>query len=270
LGETLISASCPTPRLTRLAILAVTGATALSIAACGSSNKSSPTSTSTSTSTVTSTTTSPAPANGEARVSGLIASVAGNSIQVTKEDNGTAAVNFTSTTKVTEVTPATLTDVTTGSCVSVRPTKEESQGGQQATAASVRVSQAVNGTCPPPKEAVPGSGPGSTSPAPSGSPTTAPAKGQPVRGAVASVVGNTITVTSSDASGNTKQTTVTVDDKTKYTKQASADSDAITAGKCLSARGTMDNGGTLQATTINLRPANDGKCGGKPPHGQGG
>jgi hypothetical protein len=265
----LISASSPTPRLTRLAILAVTGATALSVAACGSSNKAAPTSTSTSTSTVTSTTTSPAPASGEARVSGLIASVAGNSIQVTKEDpedKGTAAVNFTSTTKVTEVTPATLTDVTTGSCVSVRPTKEESQGGQQVTAASVRVSPAVNGTCPPLKEA----GPGSTSPAPSGSPTTAPAKGQPVRGAVASVAGNTITVTGSDASGNTKQTTVTVDDKTKYTKRASANSDAITAGKCLGARGTMDNAGTLQATTINLRPANDGKCGGKPPHGQGG
>jgi hypothetical protein len=63
---------------------------------------------------------------------------------------------------------------------------------------------------------------------------------------------------------------VTVDDKTKYTKQASANSDAITPGKCLNARGTMDNGGTLQATTINLRPANDGKCGGKPPHGPGG
>jgi len=219
---------------------------------------------------VTSTTTSPAPASGEARVSGLIASVAGNSIQVTKGDNGTAALNFTSTTKVTEVTPATLTDVTTGSCVSVRPTKEESQGGQQVTAASVRVSQAVNGTCPPPKEGARGSGPGSTSPPPSGSPTTAPAKGQLLRGAVASVAGNTITLTSNDASGNTKQATVTVDDKTKYTKQASANSDAITAGKCLSARGTMDNGGTLQATTINLRPANDGKCGSKPPHGQGG
>ena len=260
----MISASCPTPRLTRLAILAVTGATALSVAACGSSNKAAPTSTSTSTSTVTSTTTSPAPASGEARVSGLIASVAGNSIQVTKGDNGTAALNFTSTTKVTEVTPATLTDVTTGSCVSVRPTKEESQGGQQVTAASVRVSQAVNGTCPPPKEAAPGSGPGSTSPAPAGSPTTAPAKGQLLRGAVASVAGDTITLTNNDASGNTRQATVTVDDKTKYTKQASANSDAITAGKCLSARGTMDNGGTLQATTINLRPAKDGKCPGKP------
>ena len=53
IGETLMSASCHTPRLTRFAILAVTGATALSIAACGSSNNSSPTSTSTLTSTST-------------------------------------------------------------------------------------------------------------------------------------------------------------------------------------------------------------------------
>src|SRR5271156_2661230 len=112
----------------RFAMLAVTGATVLSVAACGSSNKTGPSSsTSTSTSTMTSTTTSPTP-NGEARVSGMIASVAGNSIQVTKEDNSAAAVNFTSTTKVTEVTPATLTDVTAGSCVSVRPSKDV-QGG---------------------------------------------------------------------------------------------------------------------------------------------
>lgn len=240
-----MSASCPTPRLTRFAVLAATGAAALSIAACGSSNQSSPPSTSTSTSTVTSTTapSSPPPAAGEARVSGLIASVAGNSIQVTKQDNANAAVNFTSTTKITEITPATLTDVSTGSCVSVRPTKEEAQAGQPVTAASVRVSPAVNGTCPQ------------------------PAKAGPVRGAVASVAGNTITVTSTDPNGNTKQTIVTVDDKTKYTKQASANTDAITAGKCLTARGSMDNGGTLQATSISVRPAKDGTCGGKPPHG---
>ncbi len=264
-----MSASCHAPRLTRFAVLVVAGTTALSIAACSSSNKSSPTSTSTSTSTVISTTTSPTP-NGEARVSGLIASVAGNSVQVTKEDNATAAVNFTSTTKVTEVTPATLTDVTTGSCVTVRPTREL-QGGQPVTAASVKLSPPVNGTCPQAKEAGPGSGPASTSPAPSGSPTTPPAKPAPVRGSVGSVSGNTINVTGSDASGNTTQTAVTVDDKTTYTKKASATTDAITQGKCLTARGTMDNGGALQATSINVRPANDGKCGGQPkPHGQDG
>jgi len=256
---------CHTPRLTRFAILAVTGATALSVAACGSSNNSSPTTPSTSTSTVTSTTTSPAPAQGEAQVHGLIASVAGNSIQVTKEDNTNAAVNFTSTTRVTEVAPATLSDVTSGSCISVRPTKEI-QGSQPVTATSVRVSPSVNGTCPPGKESGQGS---TTSTPPPGSPTPAPAKPKPLRGSVASVTGNTITVAGTDASGNTTQTAVTVDDQTKYSKLTTATPDAIAQGKCVNARGTLDNGGTLQATTIKLRPANDGKCGGpgKPPHG---
>jgi len=257
--------SCRTPRLARFAILAVTGATALSVAACGASNKSSPSSTSASTSTVTSTVTSQAPAQGEAQVNGLIASVAGNSIQVTKEDNTNADVNFTSTTKVTEVAPATLSDVTSGSCITVRPTREI-QGGQPATAASVRVSPSVNGTCPPAKPSGQGS---TTSTPPPGSPTPASPKPKPLRGSVASVTGNTITVAGTDPSGNTTQTAVTVDDQTKYSKLTTATPDAIAQGKCVNARGSLDNGGTLQATTIKLRPANDGKCGGpgKPPHG---
>jgi hypothetical protein len=208
------------------------------------------------------TTTSPAPANGEAQVRGLIASVAGNAAQVTQQ-NGNATVDFTGSTKVTEVTVAALTDVTTGSCVSVRP-QEGGQGGQPITAASVRVSPAVDGKCPQGKE----SAPGSTTPAPSGSPTTAPAKRSAVQGAVASVAGNTINVTSTDASGNATQTAVTVSDKTKYTKQAAANTQAISAGKCITAKGTQDSGGALQATTIDLRQANDGKCPGEAkPHG---
>jgi hypothetical protein len=263
----LISASSHTPLLTRFAILAITGATALSIAACGSSNKSSPT-TSPSSTASSSTTTSSAPANGEAQVRGLIASVSGNAIQVTQEENGNATVDFTPSTKVTEVIAAALTDVTAGSCVTVRPAKEESRAGQPITAASVRVSPAVDGKCPEGKK----SAPGSTSPAPSGSPTTAPAKRSAVQGAVASVAGNTINVTSTDANGSTSRTAVTVDDKTRYTKQGAATGQAITQGKCLAARGTKDSSGTLQATTIELRPANDGKCRGKSeqPHGHGG
>jgi hypothetical protein len=259
----MISADCHPPRLTRFAIVVATGATALSVAACGSSNNTSQTSTSTSTSTSTVTSTSPTPAQGEATVSGLIASVAGNSIQVTKDDNSNATVNFTSTTKVTEVAPATLSDVTSGSCITVRPTGEP-QGSQPVTAAAIRVSPSVNGTCPQPKGPAAGS---STSTPPPGSP--APAQPKPLRGSVASVTGNSITVAGTDASGNTTQTTVTVDDKTKYSKLTSATPDAIAQGKCVNARGTMDNAGPLQATSITLRPAVDGKCPGKP-HGQGG
>ncbi|MDR3654523.1 MAG: DUF5666 domain-containing protein [Mycobacterium sp.] len=256
------------PRLARFAVLAVTGAAALSLAACGSSNTSSSTS-SPSPAAGSPAPTSSAPANGEAHVSGLIAAVSGNAIQVTRE-NGNATVDFTPSTEVTEVTAGALTDVTTGSCVTVRPSHEEPQGGQPVTAANVRISPAVDGKCPQAKESVPGSGPGSTTPAPS--PTTAPAKRSAVQGAVASVAGNTINVSSTDASGNTSQTAVAVNDKTKYTKQASSTSQAITAGKCIAARGTKDGSGALQATTVNLRPANDGKCGGpgRQPHGQGG
>lgn len=197
------------------------------------------------------TTTAPSsapPAKGESQVRGLIASVAGNAVQVTQQ-NGTATVDFTDTTKVTEVTPGALTDVTAGSCVSVR-SKDDIQTGSPVTAASVRVSQAVDGKCPQGKEPTP------TTPAPS----TGPGKRSAVAGTVVSVAGDTITVNA--AAG---PQTVTVNAKTKYTKEAAATSQAITAGKCLAARGS-ENNGALQATSISLRPANKGKCeeGGQP------
>lgn len=81
-----------------------------------------------------------------------------------------------------------------------------------------------------------------------------------INGTVASVTGNTINVTSNDASGAASQTAVTVTEKTKYTKQTTTDGQAIAQGKCITARGTKDGGGTLQATTITLQPANNGKC----------
>jgi hypothetical protein len=267
----LIPATPCVPRLTRFAVLAVTGAAALSVAACGSSNTSSTSNTSSPTTSPSSTATAPgtpqttssAPANGQAQVSGLIASVSGNAIQVTQRENGNATVDFTPSTKIAEVTPAALSDVTTGSCVSVRPGHEESGGGQPVTAATVRIHPAVDGKCPQAKEP----GPGSTTPGPSGSPTTAPAKRSGMDGAVASVAGNTITITSTDANGNTSQTAISVNDKTKYTKQASATGQDITAGKCIAAWGTKDGSGPLQATRVDLRPANDGRCGGRHPHG---
>jgi hypothetical protein len=243
----------PAPRLARFAILTATAVTALSLAACGSSNTSSPTTShSAASSTAAPTTTSaPPPSNGAARVSGLIASVTGNAAQVTQQNgqNGTTTVTFTGSTKITDVTPAALTDVTAGSCVSVRP-QDHGQGGQPITAASVRLRTAVDGKCPPAKDAW---------------------KRPGVQGSVASVAGNTINVTGIDANGNTTQTAVTVNDKTKYSKQVAADTQAVTAGKCLTAKGTQDANGALQATTINLRPAHDGKCAGQAGHhGHGG
>ncbi|WP_197504743.1 DUF5666 domain-containing protein [Mycobacterium sp. 852002-51163_SCH5372311] len=249
-------------RPNRVAILAVTGATALSLAACSSSSNP-PSATSSAGTTAASsgtTATTSAPPSGESHVSGMIASVSGNSAQVTQK-SGNATVNFTGSTKVTEVSTAALTDVTPGSCVSIR-SAHGSHGGKPITAATVRVSQAVDGKCPTGKESAPDStttAPSSPSPTPS--PSTPSGKKPDVAGSVASVSGNTINVTSTDANGNPSQTAVAVDDKTKYTKRAPADTQAITQGKCMTAKGTKDSGGALQATTINLRPANNGKCG---------
>jgi hypothetical protein len=234
----------------------VTGATALSVAACGSSNNTKP-STSASPTSSSATSSSPsASAKGKDRISGLIASVSGNAVQVT-QDTGTATVDFTPSTKVTEITPAQLTDVTAGSCVKVRPTGDSALTTSGAiTESSVIVSQAVDGKCPQSKA----SADGSTSTAPAAPPSGAPAPPRPVRGTVASVAGTTFTVTATDADGNPSQTNVTVSDTTKYTKKASADAQALAQGKCISARGTKDDGGTLQATTIIVKPADNGIC----------
>jgi hypothetical protein len=166
---------------------------------------------------------------------------------VTQKD-GTATVDFTPSTAINEVTPAALTDVTAGSCVSVRPTKDDQQNGGTVAARSVRISPAVDGKCPQPNQQPAGAG---------------------TRGTVASVAGNTITV---NGTGSTSPTSVTVSDRTKYSKESTANSQAIAYGKCINAQGSQDNGGALQATAITVRPAADGRCPGEggPHHGHGG
>jgi len=213
-------------RLTGFAILAVAGATALSVGACGSSNNAKSPATS-----------SPASAKGKDSVQGLIASVSGNAVQVT-ETTGTATVDVSPSTKVTEFTTAQLTDIAAGNCVSVTSTPAPAPGGAVA-AQSVQLSPpGGDGKCPQPK--------------------TGPRK---VIGTVASVAGNTINVTVTDANGNPSQTAVTVTDTTRYSKGVSATSQAIAQGKCITARGTKDGGGTLQATVVSLGPTNNkGQC----------
>ena len=86
---------------------------------------------------------------------------------------------------------------------------------------------------------------------------------------MASVAGNTITVNGTDGAA---PITVAVTDRTRYSKQVSADTQSIAQGKCMTAQGSLDGGGAIQATTINLRPARDGACPGEggPHHGHGG
>jgi hypothetical protein len=233
--------SVTSARLTRLAIFTLTGATALSVAACGASNTTRPSTAAGPTSSAA-TSSPPASPNGKAWVNGMIASVSGDAIQVTQR-SGNATVDFTPSTKITETTPAQLTDVTVGSCVAAHPTRDTADNGGSITAQFVRISPAVDGKCQEPKH-----------------PASGNAKHRLVSGTVASVAGNTISVNATDADGNNSPANVTVTDTTKYTKQTATDAQALGQGKCVAARGTKDDSGTLQATSISVQQADNGTC----------
>jgi hypothetical protein len=225
-------------RLTGFAILAVAGVTALSVGACSSSHdEKSPSPSSSS---------SPGASKGKNKdvVQGQVASVSGNAVQVSAT-GGTVTVDLGPSVKVIDYTKGQVTDVAVGNCVRVNAKPAPPPGGP-ATAIAVALSPpAGDGKCPQPK---PAAAPGPDKPFPS-------------IGTVAAVEGNDIKVAAIDADGKPTQTEVTVTDKTQYTKGVSANSQAVAQGKCITARGTLDGGGTLQATTVNLNPANaKGQC----------
>lgn len=162
-------------------------------------------------------------------------------MSVTGKDGQQGTVNITSTTRVTQLGPGQLTDVTAGECVAVRPVKGSDDNGSAVTAADVLVHQAGNTQC-----------------GTKGGGQKGEKREHGINGTVASVNGNTIVVTAADNS----QTTVTVTPDTHYTKGSSSDAKAIATGMCLGARGTKDGSGTLQATFALVRPAVNGACGG--------
>jgi hypothetical protein len=163
----------------------------------------------------------PAPAAGKDYVEGLVESVSGGTIQL-RTRTGSATVDFSPSTRVVEVTPAQLTDVTPGSCVNVRATPQSAPTGAGITAQAVTITPAVDGKCPPPAG---------------------------FYGTVSSVSGNTIAVNGIGA--RPTPTNVTVADSTSYQKQAPSSAQAITHGKCLGAQGTQDPA-VLHAMTISL------------------
>jgi hypothetical protein len=229
-------------RLTGFAIFAVASATALSVGACSSSKNAQPPATS------SPATSSPASANGKDSVEGLIASVSGNSAQVT-EKSAAATVDVGPSAKVIEVGNAQLTDFAAGNCVRVNFEPAPGPGPGKAIAVQQNT-PGGDGKCPQPK-AVPSGSPGALLPA---------GPVQAVIGTVASVAGNTISVTNTDANGNPSQTELTLTDKTRYSKGATVNSQAIAQGKCINASGTKDGSGTLQATFVALSPADNGGC----------
>ena len=217
----------------RIIVLGTGVAAALTLAACGSSTTVTPAS-GPSSATASATSAAPsaaaAPPGGKDRIAGAVASVSGSTITV-NEQNGPAAVGFTSSTRISALAHAQLTDVTSGSCVSVQPTKD-SAGANNPTARAVTISAANNEKC------------------------AQPYRGRGVAGVVSAVNGDTVVV----AEAGTQSTNVTVTGSTRFLKRTPADAAAITAGVCVTARGTTDGAGTLQASAITVRSADSGKC----------
>jgi hypothetical protein len=237
----------PSPHVSRCGAVALAGLTALSLAACGSSGTSPTASSASSSSAKPATSAAAAPASsspaaapkGRDRVFGVVGTVSGTTITLSGSD-GPATVDLSPSTRVIQLTAAQLTDVTAGECLVARPTKDTA-GTPSVTAAAVLFGPADNGQCAPPGHR----------------------QGRGVIGTVASVSGNAITVTTAD---NTPST-VTVTQQTHFAKRSTADPSVITAGQCLMATGTKANDGTLAATSVNVRPSNNGQCGGKPQGG---
>jgi hypothetical protein len=255
IGEALIFTTSLEPRLAWPAMLVVAGAIAVSVVACdtstnqhtGAEHTGAPTSSTSPTNAAPKP--PPAPPIGKDHIEGLVNSVSGNTIRLTQRNRTAATVDFSPQTMVTELTPAKLPDVTAGSCVDVEAGPNNAPPGGAITAQAVTISPAVGGKCPPLEQPPPGS-PGTPPGAP---PSAEPTQSPGVHGMVASITGNTIEVTGTDPTGKTTHTNLTVTDTTTYTKHAITNAQAIQQGKCMAAQGT-DNGGVLQAATIDLEP----------------
>lgn len=222
------------PGVIRLGLVAAVGLIALGVAMCGPSHDSQNNGSS-GTPTVSAippgqAAPSAAPPSGppppppaKDYVEGMVQTVSGQTIAL-RTRTGSATVDFSPQTRVVEVSPAQLTDVTPGSCVNVKATPQSAPTGGAITAQTVTITSSIDGKCPPP--------PG-------------------FYGTVASVSGNTIAVTGLGPSGPGTPTNVTVANATSYQKQTPSDAQAIVHGKCMGAQGAQD-GGVLHAVMISL------------------
>lgn len=224
-------------RRTQIALGVLVAFVALCVAMCGSSHDGStssapPAVTAVPPSAAPSAAPPPAPAPppvGKDYVEGMVQSNSNGTVAL-RTRSGSATVDYTPQTRVVDVTPAKLADVTPGSCVNVKATPQSAPPpgapapGGPITAQAVTVTPSADGKCPPPAG---------------------------FYGTVASVSGNTIAVNGLGPGGPGAATNVTVADSTSYQRQTPSDAQAITNGKCIGAQGTQD-GGVLHATMISV------------------
>ncbi len=222
---------------------------------------------------------------------GLLAQIDGATLQVQSTDTQTA-VTYSASTKFTNTVAARLSDVVVGVCVQAREARLPSGPGGAAptaaptadtgpiAAASVEITPAVNGVCSALGGArTPGARPfGGTADAtpPAGTPNPNRTRGSGVGGngfggfgafgKVAAVNGASFTVESaapqagSATAGAPTAQTVDTSAATTYTRTVTANAKALVVGLCVTALGKTSDTGSIAATSIALRPAQNGSC----------
>jgi len=231
--------------------------------------------------------------------SGLLAQIDGTTLQVQSTDTQTA-VTYSATTRFTNTVAARLSDVVVGVCVQARSARLPSGPGSAAptaapatptaktgplAAVSVEISPAVNGVCSTLGGArTPGTRPfgGTGDPTPpAGTPNPNRTRGPGAGGngfggngfggfgafgKVTAVNGASFTVESSAPQGGSTSagtpTAQTVDTSaaTTYTRTVTANAKALVVGLCVTALGKASDTGSIAATSIALRPAQNGSC----------
>jgi hypothetical protein len=222
----------------RPALIVAVSTTALLLAACGSSTPAKPVTSSTSATAQASGTSAPAtpppppapPAPPKVKTQGKVNSVTGSTLALSAK-KGPTTVNITPTTKIILIAPAQLSDVSIGACVDVKQAAAAA-GAPPTPAKSITIIAGASVKCA----------------------QSSDDKG--VSGAVTAVNGPTVLVASTPGA----PASVPTDKKTKYLKQAPATALVITAGVCLSASGTVDPTGALQATAATVGPPPKAAC----------
>jgi len=221
---------------------------------------------------------------------GLLAQIDGKTLQVQGTDAQTA-VTYSAGTTFTDTVTAKLSDVVVGVCVQARSARPAGAGGAMPTAAprtttspivaaTVEISAAVNGKCSAQGGFRMG---GARSPGaavqptrPAGVPGSGRTRGPGAAGGGFGGLGAFGKVTAVNSAGFTIEsirpesgsattaapTTETVQTPagTKYTRTAAANAKALVTGLCVTALGKADDTGAIAATSIQLRPAENGSC----------
>jgi Domain of unknown function (DUF5666) len=216
--------------------------------------------------------------------SGMLSALTGSTLTVQARNGNNTTVVVNGSTRYTQNTSASASDVAKGDCVRIVGTGSASSGIQAST---VAITQPTSKGCVRNPNGGNGRGagtgrfgnrfPGGGAPitAPGGGPVTLPNGGTvpsnlaAAFGTVSSVSGSQLSVKSLAPSSNNKKSkpktrtvTVTLNGSTTFTQTVSAAVSDLAVGKCVTANGTVDSVGTITANRVTISQPVNGACGG--------